>query len=93
MKSLTGNILYVLFFSVSCMTAPGGIDEEAKIAVRIMGSDGNPQDSAGTVMFTYRVCKTALSVFKDCSITIRIIEITLRSQYTYKVKRVGLTAN
>ena len=56
---LKWNILYV--FSVSCLTVSGGIDEEAQIAVRIMGSDGNPQDSTGDVIFTYRVCKVCVN--------------------------------
>ena len=73
---------------------PGGIDEEAKIAVRVMGSDGNPQDSTGTVTFTYRVCKTPSCLKRLLNnTTFRTVQATLRPQYTYKVKRVGLTTN
>ena len=43
----------------------GDIDVEADIAVRVMGADGNPQDSTGDVVFTYRVgiVNSAIVVF------------------------------
>ncbi|XP_072046280.1 plexin-A2-like [Amphiura filiformis] len=45
---------YIVGNSVSCRTVAGDMDAEVEIAVQIMGSDGNPQDSTGNVLFTYR---------------------------------------
>ncbi|XP_072025086.1 plexin-A2-like [Amphiura filiformis] len=45
---------YIAGSSVGCRTVAGDTDAEAEIAVRVMGSDGTPQDSTGEVVFTYR---------------------------------------
>ncbi len=59
------NLIVFQFDSVSCTTVSGDIDVEADIAVRVMGADGNPQDSTGDVVFTYRVgiVNSAIVVF------------------------------